>query len=263
MPPIFLIDFRYGELCQQYRLLEPCISLIRNGCNGDDDLLLEVIHCLATWCADSQVARALASPALLDCYASIVRQKMEDVDLVFSVVFLWFKMLLHDSSRLTLMQHQRLCAVENFFCRLLTFLCSSLAECVPLILHLVADPSAEIRLFSLACLDIISDTDDHWREQILTQRFETFNKEYIQNELNVGSIPTSIGSSGRNAPEPLGLHDDDDEFALGEPAGGYLLRPQMPHAEPFDHGYDHSYDTPAYDAPTYDSNQYDNATSRW
>ncbi len=118
-------------------------------------------------------------------------EKTKDSDLIAQCLFTLYKFLVHPPTREAITSHQHL---------------------VGLILDFVADPNESVRQLSNQCLDIIMDTDERgfgWRDKIRQQRFEAYNREWLEVTKatasgggGMGMGLDGLGDSGSNHSSP-------------------------------------------------------------
>jgi hypothetical protein len=150
--------YGYSELIKQHGLLE---CLLKNLVLGfaEDDVVLEVLKVLSTLLIDPRSAISMAHTRVTSKLFDILVNKRDDIEIVLQLVYLFYKLLVNESSRGAVVQNHHLC------------------ECV---MDLVVDPNPQIQHFADLCLDIISESTEEWRQIVLEQRFARCNYDWIQ-----------------------------------------------------------------------------------
>lgn len=88
----------------------------------------------------------------------VLQAKVDDVEIVLQLVYLFYKILYYPQSRKAIINHERL---------------------VTCILDMVIDPCEDIRRFANLCVDIILEASDDWKDRVLERRFMICNHYWL------------------------------------------------------------------------------------
>jgi hypothetical protein len=133
----------------------------------DDDVVLEVIRVLVTFTLDPDAAQYIGNNRLVSKLLELLYEKNDDVEIVFHIVYLLYKLLLTEESREVIVENDKL-----VFC----------------LLDLCIDQNEQIRHFANLAVDIIFETSEEWHEKVLERRFETCNYFWLE-FVNNGGVP--------------------------------------------------------------------------
>ena len=114
---------------------------------------------MCTLTLDPRSSALMGSARVTQKLYDVLCDKRDDVEIVLQLVYLFYKLVYHESSRHSVVQHERL---------------------VSCILDLVVDPNEKICLFANLCVDVIMEHSDEWQERILERRFATCNYYWLQ-----------------------------------------------------------------------------------
>ncbi len=151
-------EFAYADLARQHGLIDFLLKHLVLGF-ADDDVVLEVVKVLSTLMLDARAAPLLGSARVVQKLYDILCAKRDDVEIVFQLVYLCYKLVYHTASRNSVIQNERL---------------------VGCLLDLVVDPNEEIRRFANLTVDIILEASVEWHDRIRERRFAACNYYWLQ-----------------------------------------------------------------------------------
>jgi hypothetical protein len=184
------IDVRYSDLLIQHGLLDFISKHLVIGF-ADDDIILECMMLLSTVATDSKCSGMLANQRLIGIIYEVIREKIDDAEIVLQSIYTIFKMLLHTESRDAIIVNEMM---------------------VCLLLDLVTDPCEQIMNYANACLDTIMEYDNDWRDKIRIKRFQAFNADWLHvMEMNGIGIGMDDSMMMNHHDEHEHEHDDMDD----------------------------------------------------
>ncbi|XP_054727676.1 kinesin-associated protein 3 isoform X1 [Anastrepha obliqua] len=152
-----LADLDYSQILQNFQLIPWIRDVLVPGAKLDD-MVLDTIVYLGT-CAHDELC------ALLFCRAKVVlsliellKAKQEDDEIVLQIIFVFQKILRHESTREYMIKE---------------------TESPAYLIDLMHDKNAEIRKVCDYCLDIIAISDSEWAKRIKLEKFRNHNSQWL------------------------------------------------------------------------------------
>ena len=187
------------RLCHKYDLVE---FLQRHLIPGftEDDVLLEVVVLIGELAGSEEMAGKMARTKILRSLYLLITEKQEDDELVLQILYALYHFLQAAESRQALLTQTQL---------------------VIYLLDLLLDKNGAIRKMAFACLDVVSEHDEHWASQIRQRKFQMHNKEWLEvidedeAEEYEDAVALNNAMSTLQYNQPLDasqLGDDDDDM---------------------------------------------------
>lgn len=152
-------DLDYNMIIDEYNLWEPIAMVLDPTSKTPDDLCLEIIILLGTFCIDDQCANNLASKGLIPLLIELLKQKQEDDELVCQIVNVINRLITHKATR-ELVVNQ--------------------SQAGDYIIDLMHDSNEQIRKVCDETLDLIAQVSPAQAEKIKLERFKWHNQQWLQ-----------------------------------------------------------------------------------
>ncbi|KOC61782.1 Kinesin-associated protein 3 [Habropoda laboriosa] len=140
------------------------IPWIRNNLvpgKAPDDLVLEIVIFLGTAAYDEDCARLLCKADILLSLIELLRAKQEDDEMVLQIIYVFYQISKHDSTRDYLIRE-----TGN--------------EAPGYLIDLMHDKNPAIRKICDACLDVIATCDKNWAARIKVEKFRSHNQQWLE-----------------------------------------------------------------------------------
>ncbi|CAH8614297.1 unnamed protein product [Heterobilharzia americana] len=155
----------------------------------EDDIILEIVRMLGAICQDPDAGRLVIEFGIVHSLISLLNAKQEDDEIVFQIIFTFFQLIFHESTRNLMVKT---------------------TQAIAYLVDLMHDKNADIRKLCDITLDIISEYESDWRVRIQTERFRWHNSQWLE----------MIGTA--NNPGLLDNADNTTEAALAAILGDDL-----------------------------------------
>ncbi|CAH8643167.1 unnamed protein product [Heterobilharzia americana] len=155
----------------------------------EDDIILEIVRMLGAICQDPDAGRLVIESGIVHSLISLLNAKQEDDEIVFQIIFTFFQLIFHESTRNLMVKT---------------------TQAIAYLVDLMHDKNADIRKLCDITLDIISEYESDWRVRIQTERFRWHNSQWLE----------MIGTA--NNPGLLDNADNTTEAALAAILGDDL-----------------------------------------
>ncbi|CAK9802123.1 Kinesin-associated protein 3 [Anthophora quadrimaculata] len=155
-----LPDLDYSQILHRCDL----IPWIRNNLvpgKAPDDLVLEIVIFLGTAAYDEDCARLLCKADILLSLIELLRAKQEDDEMVLQIIYVFYQISKHDSTRDYLIRE-----TGN--------------EAPGYLIDLMHDKNPAIRKVCDACLDVIAMCDKNWAARIKVEKFRSHNQQWLE-----------------------------------------------------------------------------------
>ncbi|XP_046612892.1 kinesin-associated protein 3 isoform X4 [Neodiprion virginianus] len=166
-----LPDLDYSQILRRCNL----IPWIRNNLvpgKAQDDLVLEVVIFLGTAAYDEMCARLLCKADILLSLVELLRAKQEDDEIVLQIIYVFYQIAKHDSTRDYLIRE-----TGN--------------EAPGYLIDLMHDKNPMIRKVCDACLDVIALCDEDWAARIKVEKFRSHNQQWLEMVESITLDPTN------------------------------------------------------------------------
>lgn len=93
-----ITDIDYEMQLNEYKLVSWIKKMLQPG-NVDDDLVLDVIVLVGAVCIDDACANMLSKSGIIEILIEILNAKQEDDEIVLQIVYVFYQMIFHKSTR--------------------------------------------------------------------------------------------------------------------------------------------------------------------
>ncbi|XP_046404614.1 kinesin-associated protein 3-like [Ischnura elegans] len=186
-----LPDLDYEKLLRQYNLISWFRSKLIPGV-AEDDVVLEIVNFLGTVAADDACAMLLCKADAILSLIELLKAKQEDDEIVLQVVYVFFQLSKHVSTREYLLQE---------------------TDAPAYLLDLMHDKNVQITKVCDATLDIIAEHREDWKKRIQVEKFRHHNTQWLD----------MVSSQADGASDPWGedyAGDMEDGSYMDEGCGG-------------------------------------------
>ncbi|XP_026469279.1 kinesin-associated protein 3-like [Ctenocephalides felis] len=152
-----LPEIDYTILLQNYNLV-PWIRTNLIPGKREDDLCLEVVVLLGTAACDEACAMLLCKADILLSLIELLKAKQEDDEIVLQIIFVFYQVLRHESTREYLTKE---------------------TDAAAYLIDLMHDKNTEIQKVCDSCLDIIAISDEGWASRIKLEKFREHNSQWL------------------------------------------------------------------------------------
>ncbi|CAH8871217.1 unnamed protein product [Trichobilharzia szidati] len=125
----------------------------------EDDVILEIVRMLGAICQDPDAGRMVVEAGIVHSLIGLLNAKQEDDEIVFQIVFTFFRLIYHESTRNLIVKT---------------------TQAVAYLVDLMHDKNADIRKLCDITLDIICEYESDWRIRIQTERFRWHNSQWLE-----------------------------------------------------------------------------------
>lgn len=211
--------FNFSAFIRQHDLLPFLGSYLQPGV-VEDDIVLEVVMFAGTLCT-VETAEALVRSGMVSKLYDLIAEKKDDDEIVLQITYAFKRLMLCRPTFEALMEHEQV---------------------IFYLVDLLKDKNEAVRKQADACLDIVQDSSEVWRERVRAEKFRSYNHEWLMaveaDDMNGGVGVDGGGMEGYGAldGQPLGDHEDaidagewdglpeehDDYGDAGAPLGGDL-----------------------------------------
>ncbi|XP_076181693.1 kinesin associated protein 3 isoform X1 [Ptiloglossa arizonensis] len=139
---------------------------------SSDDLVLEIVIFLGTAAYDEDCARLLCKADILLSLIELLKAKQEDDEMVLQIVYVFYQISKHDSTRDYLIRE-----TGN--------------EAPGYLIDLMHDKNPAIRKVCDACLDVIATCDKNWAARIKVEKFRSHNQQWLEMVESITSDTTN------------------------------------------------------------------------
>ncbi|KAJ8672674.1 hypothetical protein QAD02_003934 [Eretmocerus hayati] len=199
MGNLILPDLDYAQILERCNLIPWMKNNLVPG-KIQDDLVLEVVIFLGTAAADEDCAQVICKADLLISLIELLKAKQEDDEIVLQIVYVFYQISKHDSTREYLIRE-----TGN--------------EAPGYLIDLMHDKNPAIRKICDACLDVIAICDKNWSARIKVEKFRSHNQQWLDMVESI-NIDAMASSSSMSIPD-----EEDDNFTSF--ANGDLLKHTM------------------------------------
>ncbi|KAF4518002.1 hypothetical protein B566_EDAN012754 [Ephemera danica] len=179
----------WERLIRQYQLIPWLRSHLVQG-KAEDDLVLEVVVLLGTAASDEACALLLCKAEVLQDLIELLKAKQEDDEVVLQIVFVFYQLSKHSSSRDYLVQE---------------------TEATAYLIDLMHDKNSEIRKVCDNTLDIIGAHYGDWSRRVQLEKFRFHNSQWLEMVKNQQAIDAAASTDS----EEPGLPFYSDDLLLG------------------------------------------------
>ncbi|CAH8673104.1 unnamed protein product [Schistosoma rodhaini] len=141
--------------------------------NHPDDEILEIVRMLSAICQDPDAGKMVIEAGVVHNLISLLNVKQEDDEIVFQIVFTFFQLTFHESTRNLLVKT---------------------TQAVAYLVDLMHDKNADIRKLCDITLDIVCEYESDWRIRIQTQRFRWHNSQWLE-MIDTATKPSILDNS--------------------------------------------------------------------
>ena len=152
-------DIDYNMIINEYKLWPTLAQGLHPDSKTPDDLILEMVILLGTFCIDDECAVSLCKKGLINLLIELLKQKQEDDELVCQIVQIINKLITHNRTRKQV--------VEN-------------SQAAAYIVDLMHDSNEQIRRVCDETLELISEASPAWADKIKNENFKWHNQQWLQ-----------------------------------------------------------------------------------
>ena len=93
-----ITDIDYEMLLNEYNLVTWIKQILQPG-NAEDDLILDVIVLIGAVCNDDSCANLLSNSGIIEILIEMLNAKQEEDEIVLQIVYVFYQMIFHKSTR--------------------------------------------------------------------------------------------------------------------------------------------------------------------
>jgi hypothetical protein len=101
-----LSEIDYKMVLEEYNLISRIKSKLQSQ-SIEDDLILDIIILVGTVCNDDECASMLKSCGMIDILIELLNAKQEDDEIVLQIVYVFYQMIFHKSTREVIIKRTR------------------------------------------------------------------------------------------------------------------------------------------------------------
>jgi hypothetical protein len=101
-----LSEIDYKMVLEEYNLISRIKSKLQSQ-SIEDDLVLDIIILVGTVCNDDECASMLKSCGMIDILIELLNAKQEDDEIVLQIVYVFYQMIFHKSTREVIIKRTR------------------------------------------------------------------------------------------------------------------------------------------------------------
>ncbi|RTG88185.1 uncharacterized protein DC041_0002452 [Schistosoma bovis] len=139
----------------------------------EDDEILEIVRMLSAICQDPDAGKMVIEAGVVHNLIGLLNVKQEDDEIVFQIVYTFFQLTFHESTRNLLVKT---------------------TQAVAYLVDLMHDKNADIRKLCDITLDIVCEYESDWRIRIQTERFRWHNSQWLE-MIDTATKPSLLDNS--------------------------------------------------------------------